>query len=119
MAWAVHIEQYRKKNSFEMFADMNEKNVSPDIVSIDGRLGASDFEPLFNIVTERTIFLLDDFEGTEKGVANAFNLLQHPNMHKYTLVYPPERELLVKHGLTEPCFTAMLVPLPIIEFHNQ
>lgn len=118
-AWQVHIEQYKKKNSFEMFGDMHQKNVHADIVSIDGRLGASDFEVLFNVTTERTIFLLDDFEGTEKGVANAFNLLQHPNLRTYTLIYPPERELLVKHGLTEPCFTAMLVPLPIIEFHNQ
>jgi len=118
-AWQVHIEQYKKKSSVEMFSDMNTKNVHADMVNIDGRLGASDFEVLFNVITERTIFLLDDFEGTEKGVANAFNLLQYQNLRTYTLIYPPERDILTKHGLVEPCFTAMLVPLSIIQFNNQ
>ncbi len=118
-AWQINIEQYPKKNSFEMFSDMHEKNVHADIINLDGRLGPTDFEVLFNVATESTIFLLDDFEGVEKGVANAFNLLQHPNLRVYTLIYPPERDILMKYGLIEPCFTAMLIPLPIIQFNNQ
>jgi hypothetical protein len=117
--WQVRIEQYKKKSSAEMFSDMRIKNVHADMVNIDGRLGVEDFDVLFDVVTERTIYLLDDFEGTEKGVANAFNLFTQPSMRKHTLVYPPERDLLAKHGLVEPCFTAMIVPASLIEFHNQ
>ena len=118
-AWQINIEQYKKKSSAEMFCDMRTKNIHADIINIDGRLGAEDFDVVFDVVTERTIFLLDDFEGTEKGVANAFNLFTQPSMRKHTLIYPPERDLLTKHGLSEPCFTAMIVPTLLIEFHNH
>ena len=46
-----------------------------DIVHLDGRLKQEDFNLLKNNITEKTIFILDDFEGIEKGVINYFNLV--------------------------------------------
>ncbi len=115
----VHVNQYPMQSSVQMFQTMDEKNIHADIINVDGRLGADDFEILPKVIKEDTVFLIDDFEGTEKGVANVFNLMMQPCMKGHALVYPPERELLLKHGFTEQCFTAMLVPLKIVQFTNQ
>lgn len=79
-----NVFQYPKKASHEMFADIGEKGVKVDLVYLDGRLSQQDFEPLGKIVTEKTVFVLDDFEGIEKGVTNAL-MLESPGR---VLVYP-------------------------------
>ena len=66
-----NIFQYPKKSSHEMFTDMAEKNARTDMVYLDGRLSQQDFEPLSKIIHDDTVFVLDDFEGVEKGVVNA------------------------------------------------
>jgi predicted O-methyltransferase YrrM len=119
MPWSVLIEQYPKQSSVQMFQTMDEKNIHADIINIDGRLSVEDFDMLPKVIKEDTIILVDDFEGVEKGVANVFNLMMQPCMKGHSLVYPPERELLLNYGFTEQCFTAMLVPLKIVQFTNQ
>jgi hypothetical protein len=119
LPWDVVIEQYPMESSVQMFQSMDEKNIHADIINIDGRLGADDFDILPKVIKEDTIFLIDDFEGIEKGVANVFNLMMQPCMKDYSLVYPPERELMRKYGFSEQCFTAMLIPNRIVKFTNQ
>ena len=104
-----NIHQYPKKTSTEMFKTLADIGITVDMVILDGRLTPEDGEPLGKIVTYDTVFVLDDFEGVEKGVVNASLLLQSLGQY-YHLVYPP------KHLNTG---VAMLVPRKLIEYTNQ
>jgi len=73
-------------------------------VYLDGRLSQPDFEPLGKIVTDQTVFVLDDFEGVEKGVANAMVL----ENARRVLIYPREGRK-----------TAVSFPLPLLQFVPQ
>ena len=99
-----NIFQYPMRASHEMFADMAEKNVKVDLMYLDGRLSQQDFEPLGKIVTDQTIFVLDDFEGVEKGVTNAL-ILENA---RRVLIYPREDHR-----------TAVSFPLPLLQFVPQ
>lgn len=101
---APNIHQYPMKPSHEMFADMAEKGVKVDLVYLDGRLSEKDIEPLLKIIHGQTVFVLDDFEGTEKGVANAL-MLESPNT---VLIYP-------RNGNK----TAMVLPVNMIQLVRQ
>jgi len=99
-----NIFQYPMRASHEMFADMAEKNVKANLVYLDGRLAQQDFEPLGKIVTETTVFVLDDFEGVEKGVTNALVLENAGRV----LIYPREGRK-----------TAVSFPLNLLQFVPQ
>ena len=99
-----NIFQYPMRASHEMFADMATKNVKADIVYLDGRLSQPDFEPLGKIITDQTVFVLDDFEGVEKGVANAMVL----ENARRVLIYPREDRK-----------TAVSFPLSLLQFVPQ
>lgn len=98
------IKQYPRKASHEMFADLAEKGIKVDLVYLDGRLSQQDIEPLNKIIHESTVFIMDDFEGVEKGVANAM-FLENGNR---ALIYPRERK---KTAISIP-FVSMLQVLP-------
>ena len=100
----LSISQFPRTPSHEMFKHIADKNVKVDLVYLDGRLSKEDMEPLSKIVHDDTIFVLDDFEGTEKGVSNAL-LLERSNT---TLIYP-------RNGNK----TAILIPYSRIEFVRQ
>lgn len=116
--YSVVVEQFPKKTSLEMFQSMHERNIYADLMNIDGRLSLEDFAIIDKVIHERTVFVLDDFEGIEKGVINAANLMGL-NLRQYGLVYPPEQELLSKHGFTVRCTTALLIPMNIVQLTNQ
>jgi hypothetical protein len=65
------IHQYPKTASPDMFKALADKDWKVDLVYLDGRLSQQDFEPLSKIIHDDTVFVLDDFEGVEKGVVNA------------------------------------------------
>ena len=98
------IEQYLHTPSHEMFADMAKEELKADLIYLDGRLGQDDFEPLSKIIHDKTVFVLDDFEGTEKGVANAM-MLESPGR---VLIYPREGRK-----------TAMSIPLTLLQIVPQ
>jgi len=99
-----NIFQYPKKPSHEMFADMAEKGVNVDLIYLDGRLSQQDVEPLNKIIHDKTVFVMDDFEGTEKGVANAM-MLESPGR---VLIYPREGTK-----------TAISIPFTLIQVLSQ
>jgi hypothetical protein len=79
------VTYFPKTSSTEMFKKLaEEENPSIDLIYLDGRLSQPDIEPLSKIVCEKTVFVLDDFEGIEKGIANAL-MLEHPSR---VLIYP-------------------------------
>ena len=99
-----NIFQYRKMPSHEMFKELADQGTKIDMVYLDGRLGQQDIEPLNKIIHERTVFVMDDFEGVEKGVANAMMLESSGRV----LIYPREGRR-----------TAMSIPLAALQIVPQ
>ena len=97
------IEQYPRCTSIDMFTNLAEKGVKVDLIYLDGRLSQSDAEPLSKIVHDKTVFVLDDFEGIEKGVTNAM-MLEAPSR---VLIYPREGR---KTAVSLPIGVIQLVP---------
>lgn len=99
-----HIVQYPKTMSHDMFKAMAEKDIKADLIYLDGRLGQEDIEPLNKVLAPHTVFVLDDFEGIEKGVVNAL-MLESPGR---VLIYPREGKK-----------TAMSIPMTLLQIVPQ
>jgi predicted O-methyltransferase YrrM len=97
--------QYPKKTSVEMFRTLADKGVKVDLIYLDGRLSQDDFEPLTKIAHEKTVFVLDDFEGIEKGVNNAM-MLEGPGR---LLIYP-RTFTRAKTAISLPLSLVQIVP---------
>ena len=104
----VGVCQYPKQTSTQMFQSLVGSGTRVDLFYIDGRLAADDLPLIKKLMHDRTVFVLDDFVGVEKGVANAMNLLAGLGAPFYTLIYP---RLMRK--------TAMLVPNTLLQFTAQ
>ena len=113
LALGSRVVQYPKKSSVEMFTAIKAQEKSIDLLHIDGRLNDHDLQ----VLPFTRVFVLDDFEGNEKGVANLFNL--HGIEPGYQVIYPPERELLREHGLTGYCNSAVFLPNDMIRLVRQ
>jgi predicted O-methyltransferase YrrM len=98
------IFQYPKTSSTDMFKDLAEKKIGVDLMYLDGRLQQEDLELFHKIVHDQTIFVFDDFEGTEKGVVNAMML----NGANRLLIYPREGKK-----------TAVSLPFTMLQFVPQ
>lgn len=109
------VNQYPMKGSTEMFEDLLKNKVKADMVFLDGRLTPRDIRLMAEIAHGNTVVLLDDFEGVEKGVANA-QMFQYEGA---MLVYPAEKELLEKHGLPDESTLAMVVPHSLVRLTSQ
>ena len=100
----VQVTQYPKKPSHEMFEDLAKQEEKVDLVYLDGRLSEKDIPHLTNVIHNETVFVLDDFEGTEKGVANAM-VLEGGNS---VLIYP--------RGGNK---TAIVIPMTLLHLVRQ
>lgn len=114
----TRVRQYPLTASGDMFRDLRSKGVRCDLVLLDGRLPPEDLPVLGELLHQESVILLDDFEGIEKGVANAALLM--PSLQAtHLLAYPPSPALLLQHGLHEACSVAMIVPRSLVEHTNQ
>lgn len=106
----INAIQYPKTSSTAMLKAMRDANLSVDMVFLDGRLQPDDVPLLEQLTHGSTVFLLDDFEGIEKGVANAGMLLSSKQYNKlyYHLVYPSKYSNI-----------AMLLPRKCVEWTDQ
>ena len=116
----TQIKQFNKTNSLDMLKKID-GNFSFDLMHVDGRLGLEDFEIIKKNMNENTIFVLDDFEGKEKGVINYINFLKcNMNLNNfYLLSYPIQAETKLKFSLLEKSHSAVLIPSNLIGFSNQ
>jgi len=112
----TRILQYRKMTSTQMLTSLEGEF---DFAFIDGRLDSTDINRLAELLTEDAILALDDFEGTEKGVANLFNLRSHPRFSSLFLVTPAGPECAARVGLTSRSLVAILLPPALITLTNQ
>jgi predicted O-methyltransferase YrrM len=103
--------QYPKTPSSTMFQKMLDTGKKVDLFFIDGRLVPGEFPLIEKLSKNTTVFALDDFEGVEKGVANAGLFLSHPwTKVSYHMVYPPK---------DMNCNVALLVPRKLVEWTDQ
>lgn len=103
----VTVTQFQRMTSTQMFERLIADQRQVDLFYIDGRVAPEDLKLIPELMHPRTAFVLDDFEGVEKGVSNAMILLQHLGPG-YLLVYPR------KGGKT-----AMILPGGLLEFTAQ
>ena len=92
-----------------------------DLIHLDGRLQNDDYLVLKNKISENTLFLLDDFEGNEKGVINLVNLINNNLISRNThcVIYPIENEITEKYNLLEKSTTAVILPIKLLKITNQ
>jgi len=114
------IKQFHKTSSTEMLKSFS-SDTKFDIIHLDGRLQKEDFSLLRNNITEKTIFILDDFEGIEKGVANYFNMVSTSLISRksHLLINPINKEIAINYGLVEKSNSAILIPTNYINFTSQ
>lgn len=114
----IDLVQYPKTQSTEMLRQLSNGAKKVDMFFFDGRISESDLSYIEELRHESTVFAFDDFEGVEKGTVNVLNL-SHLLNSGYTLVYPPDTQLLRDHGLTEMCNLAVMVPFKSLVFVPQ
>ena len=104
------ISYYGKTFSTDMLTKIKERGEKADLIFIDGRISPEDCNLLQQVTSETCVYILDDFQGVEKGVANA--MLLRKFFRNYILLEPRvennEREIL-----------AILVPASIISLSRQ
>lgn len=114
----TRVRQFRMQSSTDMFRGMASEQARCDLLLLDGRLQEEDFPLLSSILHQESVILLDDFEGTEKGVANASRLMGSLQ-NSHLLAYPPSRELMRRHGMLEACTVGMIIPRDLVINTNQ
>ncbi len=106
------VNQYPMTSSTDMFAKLQP---AIDLLFLDGRLEKDDLAHIGRLLHPQSIVALDDFEGIEKGVANAMRFTYQGAM----LVYPPEREVLERHGIPDDSMLALILPHGLVQLTNQ
>ena len=101
-----NIRYFGKTMSFDMLGKISEEQQKIDLAFIDGRIGDKDIELLRHLVSEKCVFLIDDFEGVEKGTLNA--ILLRNNFPNYILLEPEK-----------PGVLAIMVPSQILKLSRQ
>jgi hypothetical protein len=110
------ITQFMKQDSTKMLECLTGKF---DLLFIDGRIKNPDIKIILNLITDKSIIVFDDFEGTEKGVANLMLLRQSKEFRNHYQINPPSEEFLKLHNFHSGALLALLVPLDEFHLTNQ
>lgn len=114
-----NIHQYPLTSSQSMFSKLLDKQKKVDMFFLDGRVSAEELPYLAKLSNMGAIYVFDDFEGIEKGVAN-YGLLKSSGILKdYVLVYPPTDDYLAKVGVNDNSVMALAYPLGKLRFVAQ
>jgi hypothetical protein len=97
-----------------MFQKLAVEQKKIDLFLIDGRLAPEDLPLLDALMHDKTVFVLDDFEGIEKGVANALLLRQK---YQGLLLLAPENSFQV--GWNESHSLALMFGANILRLTRQ
>jgi len=106
------VNQYPMTSSTDMFAQLQP---AFDLLFLDGRLQKDDLQHVGRLLHAKSVIALDDFEGIEKGVANAMKFQYHGAM----LIYPAESEVLQRHGLPDESTIGLILPHSLVNLTNQ
>ncbi len=116
--YSFNIHQYPMKSSTELLTNLYQEDIIPDMYLFDGRIQSEDIKILESLKAEKTLILLDDFEGFEKGVINSLVLTQYFK-NNFSVIYPPSQSFLKEYGLIDISTIAMLIPIERIQLVNQ
>lgn len=112
----AQIHQHVKTSSGDMLRSLT----GPfDMVYLDGRMPKEDLPLLDAQITDQTLFVLDDFEGMEKGVVNTIQLMTLKKLSTHFLIYPPSPGLLASRGHLSHSLTSVLMPVSWFAFTRQ
>ena len=112
---ADRIVRYPRQSSTQMFTELVNEGLSPDFYFIDGRLSNPDADLLRTLRAEQAVFLLDDFQGTEKGVANVM-FLQQVFPENFLVAYPYAGTDLTGMGIFDQPLVAAMIPVNRVIF---
>ncbi len=108
------IRYFGKTGSQEMFKALVDEGAKIDLFMLDGRITVSDLELIEQLCTPKSIFVVDDFEGVEKGVENVFLIRDR---FKDLLLLSPETDLSL--GWHDSHCLAVLVPIGSLQITKQ
>ncbi len=80
------IRYFGLTSSTQMFQRLVEENRKIELFLFDGRIAPEDLDLIEQLATPQSVFILDDFEGVEKGVVNALHLRE--KFKNYLLLAP-------------------------------
>jgi predicted O-methyltransferase YrrM len=111
---ASRIRYLGKTPSQVMFRQLASEGRTIDLFLVDGRLSPEDVDLIAQIRTRSSIFIIDDFEGVEKGVVNVLKLREKfPEL----VLIPPENDVRV--GWNDTHCLAVLIPSECLRLTRQ
>jgi len=105
------IKYFGKTSSTDVLKKIDSEGKKLDLIFIDGRISPEDCQLFSRVRSQDCIFVLDDFEGVEKGVVNAIMLR---NVFRNMLLIEPPVD-----GDDEIGNLALIVPAHIISLSRQ
>jgi hypothetical protein len=115
----TRITGFPRKSSTQALTEAAAQGAQVDLFHFDGRLADADLALVSRIARPNAVYAIDDFEGSEKGVANVAILRAQAALRGHILAYPPDRRLLEEFGLHSRCLTAVLLPAAAFGFTTQ
>jgi len=110
---ASKIQYFGKTSSTDMMKALVGRT-QVDMFLLDGRLQNEDLQLISSLRHDRSVFLIDDFEGVEKGVDNALKLRNaFPDL---MLLAPPAT---LSDGWSKSHCLAVLLPTKLIQVSRQ
>ena len=108
------IRYFGKTPSQAMFQTLVAEGKKVDLFLLDGRISKEDLGLIEKLATPNSVYIVDDFEGVEKGVSNVFLLREKfPGL----ILLTPDAEL--KNGWNESHCLALAVPTANIRVTRQ
>ncbi len=105
------IRYWGKTSSTVALQELLSAGLRPDFIFIDGRLGDSDLALLRHLDASKTVYVLDDFEGIEKGVENSILLRK---LLPSSVLIRPRHDNLAGNG-----YIAVIVPASMLQITRQ
>ena len=107
------ITQYPKTKSIDMLKKLTGEF---DLIFLDGRVTDDELPLIENLITQKTIIILDDFEGIEKGVVNLAKLRQINKLNQHLLINTISEDLLKQYNLHNHSRMGALIPMTLFQF---
>ena len=113
-SYNIDLKYFGQRSSTDMLRTIDQ---AIDFFFIDGTLRSEDIDHIARLSTENSILLLDDFEGLEKGVRNAFSL--EKNFADHLVIYPMSEAQATELGYPGACKFCFLLPRNTLALTRQ
>jgi len=115
--FGCRVHSYPWKSSTEMLSELSRSPDRADLFFFDGRIQSEDMPLITGLAHPDTIFVFDDFEGTEKGVINVAAL--RSVLPQHVLFEPCPTEILERYGIQGRSLSALLFNVKNLSITNQ